>query len=81
MKNVNADPLKRIPRFSIAGGIDFGYYKHVGLTEPNLHKEIILGQVRAVIASYKVKSNMCGCCTMTRDKMQCNAISFLSGTI
>jgi hypothetical protein len=76
VKNVNANPLKRIPRFSVAGSIDFGYYKRVGLTKPNLHEEIILGQVRAVIASYKVKSNMCGCCTMTCDKMQCNAILF-----
>jgi hypothetical protein len=76
VKNVNADPLKRIPRYSIASGVDFGYYKRVGLTEPNLHEEIILGRVRAVIASYKIKSNMCGCRTMTRDKMQCNAILF-----
>jgi hypothetical protein len=43
VKNVNADPLKRIPRYSIASGVDFGYYKRVGLTEPNLHEEIILG--------------------------------------
>ena len=48
----------------------------LGLTAPNLHEEIILGHVRVVIASYKVKSNLCGCRTMTRDKMQCNAILF-----
>jgi hypothetical protein len=76
VKNVGADPLKRVPKFSIAAGIDFGYYERVGLTEPNLHEEVILGRVRAVIASYKVKSNMCGCHTMTRDKLQCNAILF-----
>jgi hypothetical protein len=76
VKNVDADPLKRVPRFSIANGIDFGYYKRLDLTAPNLHEEVILGRVRAVIASYKIKSNMCGCRTMTRDKIQCNAILF-----
>jgi hypothetical protein len=76
VKNVDADPLKRVPKFSIASGIDFGYYKRVGLTEPNLHEEVILGRVRAVIASYKIKSNMCGCRNMMRDKLQCNAILF-----
>jgi hypothetical protein len=76
VKNVDADPLKRVPRFSIANGIDFGYYKRLDLTAPNLHEEVILGRVRAVIASYKIKSNMCGCRTITRDKIQCNAVLF-----
>ena len=52
VKNVNADPMKRVPTFSIVSGINFGYYKYVGLMAPNLHKEIILGRVRAVFASY-----------------------------
>jgi len=76
VKNIDADRKKRVPRFSIANGIDFGYYKRVGLMEPNLHEEVILSRVRAVIASYKVKSNMCGVRNVTRDKMQCNAILF-----
>jgi hypothetical protein len=76
VKNVDADPLKRVPWFSIANGIDFGYYKRLDLTAPNLHEEVILGRVRAVIASYKIKSNMCGCRTITRDKIQCNAVLF-----
>ena len=41
VKNVNADPPKRVPWFLIANGINFGYYKRLDLTAPNVHKEVI----------------------------------------
>jgi hypothetical protein len=40
---------------SIAGGVDFGNYKHLGLEKPNLHEQLIIARVRLYQVTVKVK--------------------------
>ena len=42
------------PKCSIAGGLDFGYYKRLGLTLPNLHEQLILSRTRLFFAAMKI---------------------------
>ena len=53
----NSVKAKKIPSLSIAGGIDFGYYKRLGLEEPNLQEQLILSRTRLCHAVLKASSN------------------------
>jgi hypothetical protein len=70
-----------VPSMSIAGGVDFGYYKRLGLELPNLHEEVIIAKTRLIVSSLKIKSNMCGRVSLDRDVLQCNAILFVHDNI
>jgi len=56
----NSVKAKKIPSLSIAGGIDFGYYKRLGLEEPNLQEQLILSRTRLCHAVLKASSNKHG---------------------
>ena len=64
------------PEFSIANGLDFGYYKHIGLEPPNLDEQMILVRCRLIIATLKICSNSLGRVGCHRDKLLCHAILF-----
>ena len=67
---------KRSP-LSIAGGMDFGYYKRIPeLVELNLDEQMILARCRLMLVTLKVKSNSTGHVSRVRDKLLCNAILF-----
>ena len=67
---------KKIPPLSIANGIDFGYYKRIPeLTEPNLHEQLILSQVRLFQSVLRVQRNT-GQKNYTRHNIKANAIMF-----
>jgi hypothetical protein len=42
-----------VPSMSIAGGVDFGYYRRLGLELPNLHEEVIIAKTRLIIQFQK----------------------------
>ena len=67
---------KTRPKLSIAAGLDFGYYKRLGLEPPNLDEQMILSRCRVIIATLKLKSNAYGKVGFHRDKLLCNAILF-----
>jgi hypothetical protein len=67
------------PELSIGNGIDFGHFSRLGLTLPNLHKQLILSRARLFFAAMKFTSNRKGQCNFnTRNKLKCHAILFPS---
>ena len=65
------------PKCSIAGGLDFGYYKRLGLTLPNLHEQLILSRTRLFFAAMKIGSNRKGQTNFNiRNMMKCHAILY-----
>jgi hypothetical protein len=72
---------KKIPKLSLAAGVDFGSFKRVGLEEPNLHEELVIAKTRLVISSLKIKSNMAGRVSLDRDVIQCNAVLFTQDNV
>jgi hypothetical protein len=71
----------KVPRLSLASGVDFGNYKRVGLEQPSLHEELVIAKTRLVISSLKIKSNMCGRVSLDRDVLQCNAVLFCQDNV
>ena len=66
------------PKLSIAAGVDFGYYKRLGLTLPNLHEQLIIARTRLYFATIKVCSNITGSALNHdyRCSLRCHAILF-----
>lgn len=65
------------PKSSIAAGLDFGYYKRLGLTLPNLHEQLILSRSRLYFAAMKLASNKSGQTNFNiRNAFRCHAILF-----
>ena len=48
---------QKIPELSIAAGVDFGFYKRLGLTFPNSFERTILSTVRLYHKIMKVSKN------------------------
>ena len=68
---------RKIPKLSIAAGVDFGYYVRLGLTSPNLHEQLMLARTRLYFALLKVSSNIKGQVNMNdENNVRCHAILF-----
>jgi len=50
----------QMPERSIAAGVDFGWARRLGLSEPNLHEQMVLSFNRLYMTCYKVTSNQTG---------------------
>jgi len=67
----------RLPFYSIANGIDFGFYHRLGLTLPNLHEQLILSRSRLFFATMKVSSNTYGIVNHDiHSRFKCHAVIF-----
>ena len=67
----------KIPPLSIANGIDFGFYKRLGLTLPNIHEQLMLARTRLYFAMVKVSSNAKGQVNQNiNSKVRCHAVLF-----
>jgi len=65
------------PALSIAGGVDFGHYRRVGLEPPNLLELQILSRMRLFFATVKVSSNQMGVVNRSlQNTYKCHAILF-----
>ena len=51
---------QKIPKFSIADHIDFGWSQRLGLTPPNITEQLILAQTRLYYTCIKICSNKSG---------------------
>lgn len=51
---------KKVPKNSIKSGVDFGWFKRLGLTEPNLPEQLILARNRLYYTVVKISSNRSG---------------------
>ena len=60
----------KLPRLSLASGVDFGSYHRINLEAPNLHEQIILSRVRLIHATMKVTNANC------RERIRLHAILF-----
>jgi len=68
---------RKLPKLSIASGVDFGYFCRLGLTYPNLHEQLILSRTRLYFSIVKVSSNSKGQVNQnTRNKARCHSIMF-----
>ena len=66
-----------IPKNSIASGIDFGYYKRLGLSYPSLMEQVIISRLRLFFGTFKVSSNSSGVVNADIKSMfRCHAILF-----
>jgi len=66
---------KERPKLSIANGIDFGFYRRLQLTLPNLHEQLILDRSRLFFATMKVSSNIYGVVDNDlKSRFKCHAI-------
>lgn len=67
----------KVPLLSIAAGVDFGLHSRIGLTEPNLHEQLMLARTRLYFAMVKISSN---CRGQVNDNLsnptRCHAILF-----
>ncbi|CAB9509761.1 unknown protein [Seminavis robusta] len=66
-----------VPNLSIANDVDFGYFKRIGLTMPNLHEQLMLSRTRMYFAMLKASSNTVGQVNMNdKNRSKCHAIIF-----
>jgi hypothetical protein len=69
--------LGKIPKLSIAAGVDFGHFNRLGLTHPNLHEQLVLSRTRLYFSMFKISSNAKGQVNMnTQNKVRCHSILF-----
>ena len=65
------------PTLSIAAGVDFGHYRRLGLTLPNLLELQILSRTRLFFATMKISSNLTGVVNSSlQSRFKCHAILF-----
>ena len=70
-----------LPELSIANGVDFGNYKRLGLTEPNLHEKAIISQIRNYIKYIKVRYSVTGTNrSYTMNKLDAHVVMFADDT-
>ena len=65
----------KVPKNSIANGIDFGWARRLGLTEPNLWEQMVLSQLRLFTMSVKVMTG--GQANFTGQRHRGNAVCFV----
>jgi hypothetical protein len=63
--------LGKIPKLSMAAGVDFGHFDRLGLTHPNLHEQLVLSRTRLHFPMFKISSNAKGQVNMnTQNKVR-----------